>query len=141
MCGRDEIIEFQVPDGVEVLEFHARTKMAGGRDMAVGSGRAQKPDADRLFECKTAAHDLPVNGFNRLGQGGATAELFHPCQDSRLAVRGVDRTAGLLFVLADIDDHLGAGIDQFDQLTINFVDLLPQFVQIHIVLFVAMIDR
>ncbi len=96
------------------------------RQVRVAAQRSQEGHPLRPFQGKAAGHELPVDGFQTgIGQRAADGSvgLAHAVEDDFLAVGRVDGSPGLVLDSAHLDDDAGPGVEQFDDLVVEFVDL------------------
>jgi len=82
---------------------------------------------ERLLERDRRRHDLAVDRLQGLVLDRALVLRAHLSHDRVLALRNVDLAAGLPLDLADLRRQRQALVDEFDQLAVEGVDLLPQW--------------
>ena len=105
--------------------LHRRPELLDARQVGERTLRPEVGDAERFFEGERAGHEFAVDGFEagvgKRSADGAVggADAF---EDDFFAVGGVDGRAGLVLDFADVDDDAGAGVEEFDDSVIEFID-------------------
>ena len=87
------------------------------------AGRAEKADAQRLFQRERSAHQFAIDRLQASIWQRPMIEPANFLQNHLLPIRRIDRRIMLLLELSDLDDNLGAGVEQIDDLPIELVDL------------------
>ena len=98
-------------------------------EAALGSEVA---DSQWSFQSKRTAHQFPPDGEKRSIRKRSFVDSFDFFQHLFLAVGCVYLAAGLIFDLADFDDHLRTLIEELDKLVVNLVYSFSQRFKSHI---------
>src|SRR5262249_37182114 len=83
-------------------------------------------DAQGFFERERAAHQFAVDSFETAIGQGALIELANLVQHLAFAIRRIDWRLELVFDLSDLNDDVGALVEQLDDAFVEFVDLRAQ---------------
>jgi hypothetical protein len=96
------------------------------RQVAEGRLRPRVGDDERALEREASRHDLPEHRPHRLAREGAVRRRGQPLEHDALAPRHVERLAAAALDLPDLLDHLGAPIEQRQDLIVQAIDLDAQ---------------
>ena len=93
------------------------------RLLTVGAGRAEEGDGDALFQRAAGRHDLAEDCLHLRVAHRAGIAVGHAAQHLRFALGAEHRGVGFGFDVADFLRHLGAAVQQVEDLRVDRVDL------------------
>ena len=108
------------------------TEFGHGGLMGIGGLGAEERDLQGTFEGEGTGHDLMVDGAEGLFLHGTLVEFGQSVKEAFLTFGDIDGGEAPVFELADFENVFIALIEQCDDLGVDPVDVVPQFLEIHI---------
>ena len=113
-------------DAADLHELHGPAEALDGCQVAEAVFGSQVGHLEHLLERARAAHELPKNGPHRCRVQRPLVRFQHVLQDFLFARRREDFVALIVFDLADLRRQPRAGVDQFEDLQVESINLVAE---------------
>jgi hypothetical protein len=130
-CGAGFHFPEHLADGRHGFGLDRMPEVLERRRLGEGTLRPQEGNGHHLFQRQAGGHDLAEQARHFLIAEGALVAFHHLAQNLRLPFGAVERVvAPALLGLANLLGNPGARGDQFLDLLVQLIDLLPQVVEV-----------
>ena len=109
-------------DGAKIFEFNTRSEVPDRREVAIAAFGTKVANSQRLFEVKTATHQLAIDGFDGFRRQWAGVQTGDFLEHRGFTMRCVDGNPGLPLELADFDNQFGPVVQQAHELAIDLIN-------------------